>query len=267
MKKKIIFLLILVLILIISFFIYLYHDQKVAILGYHSFATEKYIKDNNITSYFVMSNENFEDQLKYLKKHNYKTLTLDEFYCFKKGTCKIPRKSVLITMDDGYASNYYYAAPLLKKYNANATIFYVGVNYNNNFIWKDDPYQFMNKDVVLKLNKEYPNIEIASHTFDLHSEESFNKDKIVVNEDFIKEQDIVSSKYFAYPFGVITENIKNELVQNKYSLAFTYGPNKEHRKADRDDLDLEIPRLHMDSGMSLLKFKLILLRPYVIGYK
>ena len=67
-------------------------------------------------------------QLKYLKKHHYKTLSLDEFYNYYKGKKKIPRKSGLITMDDGYQSNYDLAFPLLKKYGMKATVFYIGSN-------------------------------------------------------------------------------------------------------------------------------------------
>ncbi len=63
--------------------------------------------------------------MKYLKDHNYNVITLKQMDCFINKTCKIPRKSVLITMDDGYKSNYDLAFKVLKKYNFNGVVFYM----------------------------------------------------------------------------------------------------------------------------------------------
>ena len=121
--------------LLVSFvLLFVYKDQKVAVLGYHSFSKEK---EEDI---FIMPINEFEEQLKYLKRHHYKALSLDEFYDYYKGNKKIPRKSVLITMDDGYQSNYDLAFPLLKKYNMKATVFYIGSNVigeNKNYMNKE----------------------------------------------------------------------------------------------------------------------------------
>ncbi len=40
---------------------------------------------------------------------------MDEFYNWKIGNLNLPYKSVLITFDDGFLSNYEYAFKLLKK--------------------------------------------------------------------------------------------------------------------------------------------------------
>ena len=111
----------------------------------------------------------FEEQLKYLKKHNYTTLSLDEFYAYYKGKQKIPRKSVLITMDDGYQSNYDLAFPLLKKYNMKATVFYIGSNVTG------ENKNYMNQETLSKIKTEYPNIDIASHSYALHYDKSIDK--------------------------------------------------------------------------------------------
>lgn len=41
------------------------------------------------------------------------------------GEIELPSKPILITFDDGYYSNYEYIYPILKKYNAKASIFVV----------------------------------------------------------------------------------------------------------------------------------------------
>lgn len=68
--------------------------------------------------------EHFEDQLKWLKKNRYTTLTTAQFARHMRGE-GVPRKSVLLTFDDGYLDNWVYAYPLLKKYGFKAAIFLV----------------------------------------------------------------------------------------------------------------------------------------------
>ncbi len=64
----------------------------------------------------------FEKEMRFLKDNGYITLTLtqlSDFICGKKEF----EKAVVITFDDGYADNYVYAYPILKRYNFNAIVF------------------------------------------------------------------------------------------------------------------------------------------------
>jgi peptidoglycan/xylan/chitin deacetylase (PgdA/CDA1 family) len=70
------------------------------------------------------SPKNFESQLAWLKRFGYRTLTSMEFAAHLDGK-PAPRRSVLITFDDGYLDNWVYAYPLLKKYGFNAVLFVV----------------------------------------------------------------------------------------------------------------------------------------------
>lgn len=252
MKKKIVVIMSILVILFLVFIlcIYILNTNKVAVLGYHGVMPRKTnISGNNL---FVNS-EDFEEQLKLLDKLGYKTLTLDEFYCWKNKKCKQPRKSILITFDDGYNNNYDYAYKLLKKYDMNAVVFYVGVfSESNDELW-------MNMDTINKVKEEYPNVEVASHSYNLH----FHSDKTYdeVKEDAKKMSDIIDTKYYAYPFGDYNDEYIRALKDSGYKMAFTFGPKREHRKADLKDDNYTIPRLNISKDMPKYKFILRLLLP------
>lgn len=69
--------------------------------------------------------ENFENNLKTLKKEGFKPIRLTDIYDYISKGKNPPKKSVHITFDDGYADNFLYAYPILKKYGFYATIFVI----------------------------------------------------------------------------------------------------------------------------------------------
>ena len=91
--------------------------SQVAILWYHRVTAKK-----DQWSYEALDPRVFEEQMRYLHD-NYEILSLEELVrCLYRGTL-LHRKSVCITLDDGYRDNYLYAYPVLRKYNMPATIF------------------------------------------------------------------------------------------------------------------------------------------------
>lgn len=218
------------------------NKPKLAVLGYHSFTKGK------SNDQFVLELDQFEEQLKYLKKHNYKTISLSEAYDIFKNKKKIPRKTVMITFDDGYQSNYDLAFPLLKKYKMKAVVFVVGYHAETS---KDG---YMSLETLNKIKTEYPNIEVASHTYNLHVSGVVGIDKKQLEEDFKKMNTIVNTKYFAYPYGKNDKIVEQVLKDNGYKLAFTFGPGKEHRRAKLEKDLFKIPRLNITNNMPMWKF-------------
>ena len=265
MKKKITIILIIICILFvfISGIIYIRNKEKIPVLCYHNLATAEEKANFESEKDWTIDVQNFEEQLKYLKKHNYKTLTMKEIYEWKQGKIELPHKSVLITFDDGFLSNYQYAFKLLKDYNMNATVFVVG-NFIDNSTqndWDGNIKTYMTKDIINNLENEYPNIEIYSHSYNLHYQGAINQDinslvdDIKSFDNFYKDTDV-----FCYPFGQYNNNIENALKTSGYKLAFKYGPNNsDYKKASKNDNNFEIPRLNVSHGMSVFKFGLRLL--------
>lgn len=258
---KIIILLILILLIITITF--LYKNPKIAVLCYHNIATDEEKQNFPDEADWTITVNNFREHLEYLKKHNYKTLTMDEFYKWKNNELDLPYKSVLITFDDGFLSNYEYAFSLLKEYNMNATVFVVGsfIENSSDDKWEGNLKTYMTKDILLNLKNEYPNIEIYSHSYNLHYQGAIEQSKEILIDDINKFKNFYKENtIFCYPFGQYNNNIEDILKESGYKLAFKYGPNKkDYKKASKLDNSFEIPRLNVSYGMSVFKFGLRLL--------
>ena len=244
MKKKI--LLTICIFIGVLLVIYMFLPSKVAVLGYHNIIN--YNDESNNMSIFV---DKFDKEMKFLKDMGFKSLTLDEMNDYMNGKLKVGKKSVLITFDDGYRSNYEYAFPILKKYNLNAVVFIIGKETLNN----NDTY--FNKELIEKSKKKYPNIEFASHSFDMHDNHGariMNYEEIL--NDFNEQKKVINTKYFAYPYGEYNDNMVNALKKYDYNLAFGFGYNTKFKKAYKTDNKYVIPRLSINSSMPLWKFKL-----------
>lgn len=90
--------------------------QTVSILCYHRFA-------QSCTSQMCTPADVFERQMQYLKDNNYRVISLADFLQFLNYNQKLPKRSVIITIDDGYRSTYDIAYQVLKQFGYSATIF------------------------------------------------------------------------------------------------------------------------------------------------
>jgi len=128
------------------YFFYLSPGYRVPILTYHDFGYGKGIK---------VGPENFERQMCYLKDKHYNVISLDELIeGIKKGK-RFAHNAVVITMDDGYADNFTYAYPVLKKCGFPATIFLIANNIGTDA-------NFLNWDEIKEMFKN--NISFGGHT-------------------------------------------------------------------------------------------------------
>ena len=72
----------------------------------------------------TVSPENFESQIAWLAADGWTSLTLAQYAGFLAGK-PVPRKSIVITFDDGYLDNWVHAHPVLQKYGMHAVVFVV----------------------------------------------------------------------------------------------------------------------------------------------
>jgi peptidoglycan/xylan/chitin deacetylase (PgdA/CDA1 family) len=92
--------------------------RTLPILCYHQFTARA-----KASHQLELSAAAFDAQLKYLVDNGYMFLSFADVELILKKGQPIPEKAVVITIDDGYRSVYDVAWPILKKYNAKATLF------------------------------------------------------------------------------------------------------------------------------------------------
>ena len=107
--------------------------KKTRIMMYHMISDQ--LKESKKSGLRV-SPDMFERHLKYFKDNGWKFIKMSELQLYKNDN-----KVVAITFDDGYLDNYTNALPLLKKYNACATLYLVIDRHKNDWSVKKNPKQ------------------------------------------------------------------------------------------------------------------------------
>lgn len=216
------------------------NDVVVPIIMYHSL-----LKDTSLLNDYTISPSLFEDDLKYLNKSGYKTITVSNLIEYVYHDTPLPEKCIILTFDDGYYNNYYYAFPLLKKYECKAVISPIGsmTEFYTNSKEISVNYGHISVDNIKEM-VESGYVEIQNHSYDMHKltprkgvdkkkGETFENYKstiqndIVTAQNYLKDKTGVSPQCFVYPFGAKsddTEKIVKEL-GFKCTLTCTEEPN------------------------------------------
>ena len=219
--------------------VYMNKNSKIPILMYHSISYEK---GNTLR----IPKETFREQMKYLKDNNYTTLTLDDLYSYMKTNKNLPKKSIVITFDDGYNDNYTNAYPILKEFNLKATVFVI-----TNAIDKNKNYLTSNEIKLMDKN----NIQIESHTaaHDHLSEISYIADVKTMALAKSKLEVILNRKinYIAYPYGEYNYNTIKAAKKTGYTLAFS----TEYGWINKENNIYSLGRIFVSSNYNLEKFK------------
>jgi len=188
-----------------------YNDRGVCILAYHCIGYEK---NNGLK----MPEQQFRQQMKYIKDKGYSTITLEQLYTFMVNNKPIPEKSVVITFDDGYVDNYQYAYPILKEFNLKATVFVISKTID-----KRKNYMTSNQ---LKELQAY-GIDIQGHTLD-HEDLttlSYIKQLNTLKESKITLEKILGKKvnYIAYPYAKYNVDTIKAAMNAGYTMGFILG--------------------------------------------
>jgi len=137
-----------------------HYSDRVAVLMYHHLQEKPERGD-------ILSPAQFERQMELLAENGFQVIGAEEYAAFVLNKAKVPDNAVLLTFDDGYASFYELAYPILKKFGYPAINFVIvsGVDQRNKpgikkLTW--DQMREMQRDGIAFMN----------HTYDLHAKKA-----------------------------------------------------------------------------------------------
>lgn len=210
-------------------------DVNMPILMYHHI-------DSNIenSGYTIVTPDKFKSDMQWLKEKGYNTIFFGDIVNYVNGKGKLPKNPILISFDDGYLSNYEYAYPILKELDMKATIFIIGWSVGRDK-HKDnitDIYAHFTYEQAKEMY-ESGNIDIQSHTYDMHNDDEFRSGmtqntneslsdyKLYLANDLNKLEDLVleninkNISFISYPYGKYSENTTIVLKELGYMAAVT----------------------------------------------
>lgn len=179
-------------------------DNQIVILMYHRI-------NDTVNEAIAVKKDDFNWQMDYLKRKNYKVISMKEA-CNKIRSKSIDGKYIVLTFDDGYEDFYVDAFPILKQYNFPSVIYIVpGYVESGKIYWWDmdlGKSELMNWEQLEDLSKS-DLIEFGSHTLD-HENLDCHDNKIIryemqASKEMLEEKLKLNIIHFAYPRGTYSE--------------------------------------------------------------
>ena len=212
---------------------------RVPILMYHHIDPMPSSGSKNTLGLYVTP-EVFEEQLAYLVKKNYKSITPKELYDLLKSGKNPSQKSVMITFDDSTKGQYINAYPLLKKYGFTAVYFVPSKKSSITYAQLRE----MGKNGMI----------IGSHSathIDLVKEDNEQKlySEIVESRYSLQSgtgQDVI---FISYPGCVADSQVYPYVIQAGYFLGGSCGKSIDHYFRNR----LSLSRVHVFNSLDNLK--------------
>lgn len=170
------------------------------------------------------------DHFKYLNDNGFFTVNTTELRYFIEGKLRLPKKSILVTIDDGSRAENF--IPIMEEYKINATLFLISSWYQ-------------------KETFASPYMEVASHTHTLHTPgvcsggqgsplKCLNMTELVA--DLKTSRDYLQTDAFCFPFYEYNDHGINALKEAGFKIAFIGG----YRKATKG-IDLyKVPRIALN---------------------
>lgn len=243
-------------------------SKALPIVMYHQLT-----KNKSKSGKYVLSVEQFENDLKYLKEKGYESVTIKQLLDYSNGKDSLPDKPIMITFDDGCETLYAYALPLLEKYGFGAVGFVIGAladeyteNGDHNL-----SYSYLNWEDIKTLC-DGGVIDIQSHTYNLHKNsnsrsglkkkksETFEQYSEFLTGDAVKMKMKMSEHTgkepvaIAYPFGSFSKESEDILKSNGIQIAFTCEEKVNIIKKSESDWLFRLGRYNRPEGISSENF-------------
>ncbi|CAN5172721.1 hypothetical protein BH20VER2_BH20VER2_19160 [soil metagenome] len=205
--------------------------SQVVVYCYHRFVEKVRRPDTEITG------QMFEEQMKDLKEKNIPVIHMQDFLAWKRGEKSIPPRAAIITLDDGWITQYTVAWPILKKYGYPFTMFIYteGLRPGGHFAGGG----MMTWDQLAEMRDEGVDIQAHSAThqdmrrrFDAIAKKKLSEEEYqewLTNETAgvkkaLQDRLGIRVNAFAVPYGRHDDTVRKAVMDGGYEALFTvYG--------------------------------------------
>ncbi len=219
--------------------------ENVPVLLYHHILPDA---DRNTSQWrgneITIATSEFTRHMQMLTDGEHYVATVEEVVQYVRGEILLPKGSICLTFDDGYKSNTYYAAPILRDFGFKATVFAITSFY-------DDEYQ-ADYDATSLQHMTERDLESAADVIDQQSHTWYNHNQLSsqsyneIYNDLMLSQSVDENRFFAYPYGMYNSTVINAVRDAGFEAAFT----TERDGARPGDAIYEIPRYTITSPLS-----------------
>ena len=200
------------------------------VFGYHRFVDKVRRPDTEITP------ADFEAQMKLLKDSGVTVISLQDFLAWRRGEKNIPPRCAVISIDDGWKSQYEVAWPILKKYGYPLTLFIYtegvrGGHFGGGeaMTW-EQLSEMRDAGVDIEAHSEThqdlrkPYDKVAKKKLSPPEYEQWLHNEIVGSKELLEQRLGIKVDCFAVPYGFYNQHIKDVCRQTGYEAVFTvYG--------------------------------------------
>ena len=240
---------------------------RLPVIMYHSLVTSDSAADQ-----YVCPISRVESDLAWLRDNGYTSVSLAQLVAYADGTGTLPKKPVLLTLDDGYRNNLTLLPTLLEQYDMRAVISVVG-EYTDIYTASGEdgsPHSCMSwEDLNRAAGVE--RIELACHSYYFHhltgrkgcarkDGESLDDWRAALTADTLairqalEEQCGVIPLCYAYPFGQITEGADQVMQQLGFRVTLSCNEQSSTLTAGNRDCLFSLGRFNRDGRLSTEAF-------------
>lgn len=215
-------------------------QQKIPILIYHSIDEYKGVGSKEL----YVTSQNFEQQMTYLKNHDFTLLTFEKWQERNK-----VKKPIFITFDDGYKNNWT-AYSILQKlktetFHPSATFFVI-----SNFIGRAN--RFSKEELIELANSGVISIQSHTATHPDLTKEAHITDELKNSKNKLEKITGKEVITLAYPYGAFNKKVLEE-TKKYYSFGLTTTPEYYQKKGGSYEQYL-LPRLYIKYSTTLDEF-------------
>ncbi|MBA3883100.1 MAG: polysaccharide deacetylase family protein [Chthoniobacterales bacterium] len=205
-------------------------NAQVIIYGYHRFEKTVRRPDTEMTP------EMFEAQMKELQDKKIPVIAMQDFFAWKRGEKNIPPRAAIITLDDGWKSQYKVGWPILKKYGYPFTLFIYtegvkGMKFGGGAAMSWEQLGEM-RDAGVDIEAHSATHQDLRKAYDKVQKKKLNPEEyeqwltaeIIGSKQLLEQKLGIRVNSFAVPFGYINDPVREFLKKAGYEAIFTvYG--------------------------------------------